>query len=232
MRLLVLSHGLLGVHPCLATACRAPAGVGNTSVTPVRQKSCENPPTEGYSRAEAMDEAHLVTAAAAGDREAFSDLVRLHQARLRALAALSLADRDDVLDVVQESFVDAWRGLAGFDQQREFGPWLRTICRNRVSKHLRDRIPRRRRELALVDEALLEAPPAEPPAPEERLDALRRCLAALESGQRRLLERRYHDGAAVGDLASELGKSPNAVSMILLRLKSVLMRCVETGGAA
>lgn len=34
MRLQVLSHGLLGVHPCLATACRSPPGVGNTSVTP------------------------------------------------------------------------------------------------------------------------------------------------------------------------------------------------------
>lgn len=179
-----------------------------------------------------MDEPRLIAAAATGDREAFSELVRLHQARLRALAALSIADRDDVLDIVQESFVDAWRGLPGFAQEREFGPWLRAICRNRVLKHLRARIPRRRRELALVDEALLEAPPADDERPEDRLAALRRCLDGLDAGHRRLLERRYHDGRAVADLAGELGKTPNAVSMILLRIKAALQRCVETAGTA
>jgi RNA polymerase sigma-70 factor (ECF subfamily) len=173
-----------------------------------------------------MDESQAIGAAIAGDREAFGHLVRLHQARLRALAALSLTDREAVLDVVQESFVDAWRALDRFDRSREFGPWLRTICRNRVLKHLRDRLPRRRRELALVDEALIAAPPAEDAAPEGRLSTLRRCLENLDDHHRKLLERRYHDGATVQDLAQALGKSPNAVSMILLRLKAVLQRCM------
>lgn len=175
-----------------------------------------------------MDEAQLIKTAVNGDREAFGQLVRLHQARLRALVALTVTDREDVLDIVQESFVDAWRGLDRFDQAREFGPWLRTICRNRALKHLRDRLPKRRRELALVDEALIAAAPAE--APEGRLAALRRCLDSLDASHRQLLERRYHEGIAVQDLASELGKSANAVSMILIRLKSVLHRCVA--GAA
>lgn len=175
-----------------------------------------------------MDERDLIRAAVAGDQEAFTGLVRLHQARLRGLVALSLSDRDDVLEVVQESFVDAWRVLERFDQAREFGPWLRTICRNRTLKFLRDRLPRRRRELALVDEALLAAPDPEPV--NDRLAALRHCLEQLDADHRRLLEQRFAEGAAVQDLAVALGKSPNAVSMILLRLKGVLLRCVA--GAA
>lgn len=171
-----------------------------------------------------MDERDLIRAAVAGDQEAFAGLVRRHQARLRGLVALSLSERDDVLEVVQESFVDAWRALERFDQSREFGPWLRTICRNRTLKFLRDRLPRRRRELALVDEALLAAPAVEPA--DDRLTALRRCLEQLDAAHRRLLEQRFSAGVAVQDLAVALGKSPNAVSMILLRLKQVLHRCV------
>lgn len=172
-----------------------------------------------------MDERDLIRAAVAGDEEAFAGLVRLHQGRLRGLVALSLSERDDVLEVVQESFIDAWRALDRFDSTREFGPWLRTICRNRTLKFLRDRLPQRRRELALVDEALIAAPPADEPVA-DRLSALRQCLERLDQAQRRLLEQRYADGVAVQDLASALGKSPNAVSMILLRLKDVLHRCV------
>jgi RNA polymerase sigma-70 factor (ECF subfamily) len=172
-----------------------------------------------------VDERDLIAAAVAGGQDAFAGLVRLHQARLRGLVALSLSDRDDVLEVVQETFVDAWRALDRFDQTREFGPWLRTICRNRTLKFLRDRLPKRRRELALVDEALLAAPAVDAPIP-DRLEALRRCLEQLASEQRHLLQQRYADGVAVQELAVALDKSPNAVSMILLRLKGVLQRCV------
>ena len=171
-----------------------------------------------------MEERELIRAAVAGDEEAFAGLVRLHQGRLRGLVALSLSERDDVLEVVQESFIDAWRGLDRFDTTREFGPWLRTICRNRTLKFLRDRLPQRKRELALVDEALIASPVEEPVV--DRLAALRRCLERLDAAQRDLLERRYAEGIAVQELASALGKSPNAVSMILLRLKDVLHRCV------
>ena len=173
-----------------------------------------------------MDERHLIAAAAAGDREAFSGLVVLHQARLRALVAMTLSERDDVLDVVQESFVDAWRGLESFDQKREFGPWIRTICRNRTMKFVRDRLPKRRRELALVDEILITAPSEAEEQCAGRLTALQRCLEQLDADHRRLLEQRYGDGVEVQTLAQSLGKSPNAVSMILLRLKTVLQRCV------
>jgi RNA polymerase sigma-70 factor len=172
-----------------------------------------------------VDERDLIRAAVAGDEDAFAGLVRLHQGRLRGLVALSLSDRNDVLEVVQESFIDAWRGLDRFDSAREFGPWLRTICRNRTLKFLRDRLPQRRRELALVDEALMTLPVAEEPMI-DRLAALRRCLEHLDEAHRRLLAQRFAEGIAVRDLATGLGKSPNAVSMILLRLKATLQRCV------
>ncbi len=171
-----------------------------------------------------MEEAELVRQARSGDRDAFGGLVRLHQARLRGLAALSIAGREDVHDVVQESFVDAWRGLPGFYDEGEFGPWLRTICRNRVRKFLRDRLPRRRRELALVDEALIAAP--DPLEDDRRLPALRACLERLPATQRQLLTQRYHDDQPVQDIAAALGRSPNAVSMLLLRLRTALLACM------
>lgn len=173
-----------------------------------------------------VPEPELVTAAVAGNREAFAGLVRLHQARLRALVALSVHGHDDVLDIVQESFLDAWRALPRFDTSREFGPWLRTLCRNRVARFLRDRLSRRRRELTLVDQALTTGDEADDAQADRRLVALKQCLETLGDDHRRLLARRYQDEVAVQDLAAELGKSANGVSMILLRLKAVLMKCV------
>jgi len=171
------------------------------------------------------DEPTLIRQAQHGDRDAFGHLVRLHQERLRGLTALSIPNRDDVHDIVQEAFVDAWRGLAGFLPGHPFGPWLRTICRNRIRKFFRDRRPERRRELTLVDDALLAAP--EPSEDDRRLPALRECLALLSDDQRDLVVRRYHDGEPVQTIATTSGRSPNATSMILARIRTALQRCVE-----
>jgi DNA-directed RNA polymerase specialized sigma24 family protein len=46
------------------------------------------------------------------------------------------------------------------------------------------------------------------------------------------VRQRYADGVAVTDLAQQLGKSPNAVSMILLRIKAILQRCVAGEAAS
>lgn len=174
-----------------------------------------------------MDEITAARAAQAGDRDAFAWLVARYQAELRAIVASAVADRDDRLDVVQESFVDAWRGLPGFDPDRPFGPWLRTVCRNRVRQFLRQRIPRRRRELAVVDAAILAAPGPEDAAPGERIAQLKRCIEGLAPEQRSLLQRRYVANEPVQHIAATVSKTPNSVSMVLLRLKEALLRCME-----
>ncbi len=181
-----------------------------------------------------MDERTYLAAAAQGDRDAFSELVRLHQSRLRGMVALSVRDRDDVLDIVQESFVDAWRGLEHFDSTREFGPWLRTICRNRLAKYMRDHVAKRSHAVALVDAALQQErfTATTDEVDDKRLFDLRRCLEQLDHDHRELVRQRYADGVAVTDLAQQLGKSPNAVSMILLRIKAILQRCVAGEAAS
>jgi RNA polymerase sigma-70 factor (ECF subfamily) len=56
---------------------------------------------------------------------------------------------------------------------------------------------------------------------------MRHCLGRLSDEQRTLLDRRYAHGTAVQDLAEQLKRSPNAVSMLLLRVRNRLRRCVE-----
>lgn len=174
-----------------------------------------------------MDERQLISAAMAGDREAFTGLVRLHQRSLRALVAMAMLPPDDVSEVVQEALIDAYRHLDRFDPQREFGPWLRTICRNRLQRFLRDRKSRRRHELALVDDAVDHgAADHEVDATVGRITVLRRCLAKLEERHRQVVTMRFHDGLAVKDIADRLRRSANSVSVLLFQLKAALQRCV------
>ncbi|HYE05097.1 MAG TPA: sigma-70 family RNA polymerase sigma factor [Planctomycetota bacterium] len=172
-------------------------------------------------------EPDLIARARAGDAAAFDGLVRLHQARLRALAARCVLDADDAHDLVQEAFIDAWRHLDRFDATREFGPWLRTLCRNRVTSFLRARATRRTRPLALVDEALAARLERDDGGGDGDIAAVRTCLDELGERQRSLVDRRYARCEAVKDIARALGRTEGSVSMLLLRVRDALMRCVR-----
>lgn len=74
----------------------------------------------------------LVAAAAAGDRDAFDELVRRHQAAIVSLVRAVTAGRGDPEDVAQEVFVRAWRSLSGFRGDSAFRTWLHTVAINVV----------------------------------------------------------------------------------------------------
>ena len=176
-----------------------------------------------------MDEADLVRRAQQGDRGAFGEIVRLHQARLRAFAARFVPRSEDVFDLVQDAFLNAFRAIGTFDPALELGPWLRTIVRNRIRNHWRERHVRRNAHLALVDAALeasADAPGEAPVDALEQVEALRRCVDELQPAHRELIRDRYAHGMAVADLARRLDRSAAALSMVLVRVRAALQKCL------
>lgn len=77
----------------------------------------------------------LVEAAAAGDREAFDDLVRRHQATVLRLARTLGGGAVDAEDVSQEVFVRVWRSLSKFRGDSAFSTWLYRITLNVIRTH-------------------------------------------------------------------------------------------------
>ena len=177
-----------------------------------------------------MEERERIRKAREGDREAVGRLVALYQARLRAFVARYVSRPDEVFDIVQDGFIDAMEHLDRFDAAKDFGPWLRAICRNRMLNHFRSNKVRQNAAAALVDEALHENWGAMDDDLEdgaERVAALRRCVDKLEKSQRELIELRYRQEVPLNDLARKLGRSAAALSMSLFRLRSILEKCME-----
>ena len=80
--------------------------------------------------AEPISDEALVSRAAAGEEAAFEDLVRRHQERVYRLACRLTGDEADAADVLQETFLQVYRGLAGFRGESRFGTWLYRVATN------------------------------------------------------------------------------------------------------
>src|SRR5579864_5041256 len=71
-----------------------------------------------------------VTRARSGDSDAFRVLVERHSRSLFRLAFRMTGNQQDAEDVVQESFMRAYKQLAKFDERASFGTWLYRIAAN------------------------------------------------------------------------------------------------------
>jgi RNA polymerase sigma-70 factor (TIGR02960 family) len=72
----------------------------------------------------------IVTAAVADDEPAFAALTERHRRELHVHCYRMLASFDEAEDAVQETFLNAWRGRAGFEGGSQFRAWLYRIATN------------------------------------------------------------------------------------------------------
>ena len=130
------------------------------------------------------DEATLIGAARAGSREAFTNLLRIHQSRIRSYLGRFVRDRDVVDDLAQETFLSTYQSLSTYREEVPFRMWMLGIARHRVLRYLRELQRRRAHESALFRGAVGEwlAKEAESLGPqdhEREVEALRSCLEGL-----------------------------------------------------
>ncbi|HEV2704595.1 MAG TPA: sigma-70 family RNA polymerase sigma factor [Pyrinomonadaceae bacterium] len=81
----------------------------------------------------------LAARALAGDEEAFEELFKRHRRRVALIASRFFRQREQIEEVVQESFAKAYFGLASFADEREssFAGWLARIAFNACYDELR-----------------------------------------------------------------------------------------------
>lgn len=88
------------------------------------------------------DDLRLVELARSGDVDAFAELVRRHERRVRGALARLLDDRRDVEEATQDVFVQAWRALGRFEGRSAVFTWLYRIAVNEaLMRQRRKRLP-------------------------------------------------------------------------------------------
>lgn len=108
-----------------------------------------------------LSDRELVDRARDGDAQAFGQLVRRHQQRIHRLAMHLLRDRAEAEDVMQETFIRAYRALARFDGRSEPYTWFYRITINLSLNALRSRKSRRTSSTSEADDPRLDAMMAE-----------------------------------------------------------------------
>ncbi len=178
-----------------------------------------------------MEDGEIIARAKQGDKEAFCELVRLHQVPVRSYIAQFIRDADAVFDLAQETFLAAWRRFDTFDATQDMYPWLRGIARTLSLEHIRKSGRRKRREIKAMEDMVDVWAEQRLTDDEDMgtayLAGLRGCLRQIQEQAGRLVEWHYFKGLSMRSIAEKLGRKEGTVRMTLLRIRGTLRECVE-----
>lgn len=173
-----------------------------------------------------LDETTLVQDAQSGDLKAFDTLVSRYLTIIRCFVAQRTPTTHLVDELTQETFVLAYDRLDQFTPGTSLRSWLQAIAwqmlRKEILRYSREQANRKRfaaHWASIASEGWK--------GDDERLDHLRRCLEALPSKQRDLLDRKYRHGESANEIATAVGQTAEWVRTNLYRLRTRLRECVE-----
>jgi RNA polymerase sigma-70 factor (ECF subfamily) len=191
----------------------------------------------------------ILERAQAGEEQAFRTLVEPYRRELQVHCYRLTGSLTDAEDLLQETLLAAWRGLAGFQQRSSLRSWLYRIATNQCLNALRAagrRVPAspvppfqppeptRRGEITWLQpypDALLEGIADTAPGPEARYQATEAIELAFVAGLQRMPPRQAATlvlrdvlGYPAEEAAAMLGTSPTAVKGTLQRARAALDR--------
>jgi RNA polymerase sigma-70 factor (ECF subfamily) len=175
----------------------------------------------------------LVDAAAAGDRDAFDELVRRYRVQILSLARALLASSLDADDIAQEVFVRVWRSMRGFRGETTFKVWLHRVAVNLIYSQRRRLLRERRVFMSTqTDEDLSQAERA---ASTENLEAevtlrlaIDRALAQIPIDLRTAVVLRDVQGLDYKEIAETLGIPIGTVESRIFRGRQRLRPLLQT----
>lgn len=185
-------------------------------------------------RAAALDElgdGDLIAQAQRGDRASLDELVRRHRQSAFVFALQLLGNREDALDVCQDSLLRFVTNLQRFDSDRPVLPWLRRIVRNRaIDLRRRGKV----RRASSLDSDGLDGETIEIVDPKadsgdaselrERQRIVWRALASLSESQREILVLRDYQDLSYQEIADVLTVPIGTVMSRLHRARAELRR--------
>ncbi|HLH16634.1 MAG TPA: sigma-70 family RNA polymerase sigma factor [Bryobacteraceae bacterium] len=182
-----------------------------------------------------------VAKARSGDADAYRVLVERHSRSLFRLAYRMTLNEQDAEDVVQESFLRAYRWLGRFDERASFGTWLYRIAANCALDLVRAR-RRRGEDLAAGGEDAedpVTALPSGAPSPErealssEVRERVAEAMQELSPAERTAFVLRHFEGMCIEEVSRVLDCKPGAAKHSVFRAVQKLRRALEplTGAA-
>jgi RNA polymerase sigma-70 factor, ECF subfamily len=175
-------------------------------------------------------DAALVQRAQKGDKTAFDLLVRKYQHRIAAVVSRFVRDYGECQDVVQDSFIKAYKSLHSFRGDSQFYTWMYRIAVNTAKNHLASRKRRPGAEVELEDAEFIDGgiyvqnndTPEHELLREELAQVVSKALAQLPDEIRQAITLREMEGLSYEEIAEVMNSPVGTVRSRIFRAREAI----------
>lgn len=192
------------------------------------------------SRPLADEDSQYVALCIQGEPQAFEVLVRRHQKKMFNIAYRMTGNYDDAADIVQESFLSAYKAIKNFRGEAKFSTWLYGIVVNHSRNRIRHASGKAYHEPVSLDADRAtgnESRPIDPASGEmpaidllvrkEMQEKVQQCINRLEKDHREILVLRDIQGFSYEEITEMLGLPDGTVKSRLSRARSAIKESLK-----
>ncbi len=150
-----------------------------------------------------------------GKIDQFEIIVKKYTKVIKGFIYTKLFDKDEVDDLVQNSFLSFYKAIRRFDENRPVLPYLYEIAKNEVKMYFRSK----KSTVQLNEQIQVEDEEINWGEESDRLALLK----FLSEEQKKALQLLY-EGYSYGDIAKQLGKPLNTIKTIIRRARLKLLK--------
>src|SRR5262245_58330191 len=173
------------------------------------------------------EDAAAVAQVLAGDREAYALLVQRHSRSIFAIAYRVTGNEQDAEEVVQETFLRAYKNLSRFEQRANFGTWLYRIAMN-CALDMKEMTDKKHSHGIQISEAPepgeneVQVASSDPGQDQvlfgsEVKKRIAEAMALLSKTERAAFVMRHMEGRSIEEIAGVLGIKSNAAKNCIFR---------------
>ena len=163
----------------------------------------------------------IISRILAGEKQAYSTIVRRYNQRLYRVAMSIISDDREVEDVMQVAYIKAYENLPKFHFKSSFSTWLCSVALRAALDSMR------RGKRHITDTLFEEDSSTEPPHSEDKMD-IETAIAQLAPGYRMVLLLHDVEGFTHEEIGLQLGIAPGTSKAQLFKARRV-MRALLTG---
>jgi RNA polymerase sigma-70 factor, ECF subfamily len=172
----------------------------------------------------------LIGRIAKGDRLAMQVLFARHHVRVYRFVLRLVRNESAAEDLISEVFLDVWRQAGSFEGRSAVSTWLLAIARYKALSALR-----RQPEQELDEDAAeaIEDPGDDPEVAVQKKDTseiLRKCLTALSSEHREIIDLVYYHEKSIEEVAQIVGIPENTVKTRMFYARKKLAELLKAAG--
>jgi RNA polymerase sigma factor (sigma-70 family) len=187
----------------------------------------DEPPAAVPQRADPL--AQILRQIAAGDKSAMAQLFRVLEKPLFAFVQSRLNDSHLSNDIMQDVFLEVWRGASRFEGRSSVRSWIFGMAWRKVID-----VHRANRRLSFSDDLpeMEDEGPAAVALIEQEQDSrrLRGCLEGLKDDHRVVIDLAFYQDLGYREIAEVLGVPEGTVKTRVFHAKKLLLHCLERNG--